>query len=454
MMFSKTTPSPTLPPVATLMRFVTPLQEIVFQFKADASPYLLTAFLGCWLGGVFDGLDSSLMHLTMPLALKELTGQPIATVAHLGGWITAIFLVGWTLGGFVFGTLGDKYGRIKAMIGSILLYSVCTGLCGLAHSWQELAAYRFLTGLGIGGELVSITAFLTEVWPATSRVQAVALLITSYQVGQLLAGGVNLLVLEWRHAFFIGALPAVLTLFIRRGLNESEQWIEAQRERLQHEALAQAGASSTGTDHFNPWQQLWQQGCQRDLWVGSVAFTAFLIVTWAAMAWIPSWVSSLPNAPTDARQTQVMIQSACALLGCAVAAFSTQLWGRKASLQLGCAGMLVCMMVLFTGFQHVTPWLYAVGGVFGLFHGLTQSSMYVYIPELFPTLVRMSGTGFCFNVGRLVTALAVVGMGYLVSALGGFAPAALVFGLFNLVAIVALCFGRESRSTGVLTASR
>ena len=246
--------------------------------------YLLLVFAGCWLGGVFDGLDSALMHVTMPLALAELTGQPAQAVAHWGGLITAVFLLGWTLGGLLLGYVGDRFGRVKAMLISIVVYSLFTGLGGLAQTPLQLACFRFLTGIGIGGELVSITAFLSEVWPPKSKGLATALLITSYQVGQLLAGALNYWIHDWRYAFFVGALPALLTFALRRNLKESDAWL------VTHHALqARHGGVLSATVWLRQWLgTLFASENTRNLWVGSVAFGAYLTVTWASMAWIPS----------------------------------------------------------------------------------------------------------------------------------------------------------------------
>jgi MFS family permease len=395
---------------------------------------LILAFVGCWLGGVFDGLDSSLMHITMPLALRDLTGQEPKAVAHLGSYITAIFLVGWTLGGILFGYIGDKFGRVKAMMGSILLYSIFTGLGGLAHNWELLAFFRFLTGLGIGGELVSITTFLSEVWPEKSRAFAVAMLISSYQIGQMLSGVLNYFVQDWRHAFFFGSLPALLIFFLRRNLGESEKWMDDQ--------LSQAEAQQEKT---SLWKLLFDVENRRNLWVGGVSFAAYLTVFWAALAWLPSWVDSLPKRPDDARAIQVMSQGIFAIVGCTCAGFFTHLFGRKASIFMGSLGILISSLVLFLGFKSFHPVLYLVGGAFGFFHGLTQSSFYVYIPELFPTRIRMSAVGFCFNAGRVFTALAVLMVGVLVQALGGFAQSATVFSLFTLIIMATLFFGEETK---------
>ena len=395
---------------------------------------LILAFVGCWLGGVFDGLDSSLMHITMPLALRDLTGQEPKAVAHLGSIITAIFLVGWTFGGILFGYIGDKYGRVKAMMGSILLYSLFTGLVGLAPNWETLAFFRFLTGLGIGGELVSITTFLSEVWPERSRAFAVAMLISSYQIGQMLSGVLNFFVQDWRHAFFFGALPAFLIFFLRRNLGESEKWMEAQLE----DAEAKQEKPSL-------LKLLFDVENRKSLLIGAIAFSAYLTVFWAGLAWIPSWLDALPNRPDDARPLQVMLQGIFAIVGCTASGAFTQWLGRKPTLAIGSLGILSSSLVLFLGFKTFHPALYGVGGLFGFFHGLTQSAFYVYIPELFPTRVRMSAVGFCFNAGRLFTAGAVLMVGVLVQWLGGFAQSALVFTMFTLVILASLLFAEETK---------
>jgi MFS family permease len=413
--------------------------DVLQPYLKDLNPYLLMAFLGCWLGGVFDGLDSSLMHVTMPLALKDLTGQEPKDVAQLGAIITSVFLVGWTLGGTLFGVIGDKYGRIKAMMGSILLYSIFTGLGGLAHSWQELAAYRFLTGLGIGGELVSITTFLTEIWPERSRAFAVALLISSYQIGQMLAGGLNYFIHDWRYAFFVGAAPAVLVFFLRRNMQESEKWMEAQCE--------QAETQQAKTSFL---KLLFEPANRRGLLVGSISFSAYLTLFWAGLAWIPSWLDTLPNHPVDVRQIQTVIQGVFAIVGCCLAGWLTHTWGRKPTLVLGTVGILLSSLALFLGFKVFHPALYLVGGCFGFFHGVTQSAFYVYIPELFPTRVRMSAVGFCFNSGRLFTAAAVLMVGTLVQYFGGFAGSALTFSLSGgAIILLSLAFAKETRGTSL-----
>ncbi|MDX1921077.1 MAG: MFS transporter, partial [Candidatus Caenarcaniphilales bacterium] len=164
-----------------------PLSEKLTQNSSEGllhgiGKYHIVVFVCCWLGGIFDGMDSTLMSVVLPSAISELIGSTDKLqVSQIGSYVGAIFLLGWTAGGVVFGYIGDKFGRVKSMIFSILLYAMFTGLSGLAQNWPQLACCRFLTGLGIGGELVSIATFLAEVWPERSRAIAVGALITSYQ---------------------------------------------------------------------------------------------------------------------------------------------------------------------------------------------------------------------------------------------------------------------------------
>jgi MFS family permease len=182
------------------------------------------------------------------------------------------------------------------------------------------------------------------------------------------------------------------------------------------------------------------------LLVGSIAFSAYLTVMWAGLAWIPSWLATLPGSPEDARQMQTIIQGVFAVMGCATGGLLTHFLGRKPSIMLGCSGLIVSSFALFLGFDRFHPSLYWVGGGFGFFHGLTQSAFYVYIPELFRTRVRMSGVGFCFNSGRLITSLAVLMVGTLVQLLGGYGESALTFSVGGAaIVLLTMLFARETR---------
>jgi MFS family permease len=406
---------------------------------------LLLAFAACWLGGIFDGMDSSLMHLVLPLAITELTGQTLQQASHIAAWVSAVFLVGWMLGGIVFGYVGDKLGRVKAMMLSILLYSVFTGLGGLAHTWQELAFYRFLTGVGIGGELVTIATFVSEVWPKPSRAMAIGALLTSYQVGVFLAGALHWVIPDWRGTFFVGAIPAVLVLVLRSFVSESEEWIEA--KRAENHRLAQLATEPTAlaqaTTH--PYRTLFSLAHRRDVLVGSVAFGGLLIGYWASLAWIPSWMAGLPNLPEWGRSVAAMWQGLAAVVGCLLSGWLCQRLGRRWGIAVPALLGIGASAWLFAGHSTFTTEVLVANAVLGLTIGAMQAGLYIYLPELFPTLIRATGTGFCLNAGRLVTAIAVLNMGLVVQVLGGYGQAALAFSASYGLLVVAMLFGRETK---------
>ena len=423
---------------------------------AGIGKYHLMVFLGCWLGGIFDGMDSTLMSVVMPTAIGELVGSTDkAIIGPIAAYVTSIFLVGWMLGGILFGIIGDKLGRVRSMVFSILLYAIFTGLAGLTHHWHQLALCRFLTGLGIGGELVSISTFLAEVWPNRSRAIAIGMLITSYQAGVFIAGSINTLFHDWRTAFWLGALPALLVIFMRLAMRESDRWMEAKERSLQ---------SPKTTSHF---EALFKKRNTKSLLVGGLAFGGLLVGYWASLAWIPLWVQDLLHSTGTGNERGIatMYQGVGAMLGCGLAGVFSNWIGRRSTIMLSAMGCFGASALLFLTNTAFTPTIYWECSLLGFFIGLIQAVMYIYLPELFPTLIRASGTGFCLNVGRFITAIAVFYVGDLLKLvvshnlaqvwlgnplLSAYGVAAFLFSLVYLVAVGAALFGDETRGRPLL----
>src|SRR5688572_32936310 len=198
-------------------------------------------FIVAALGWLFDCLDQQLFILTRPQAMRELlpAGTPADTLKQYAVYATFFFLIGWATGGLFFGVLGDRIGRAKTMLITILMYSICTGLSALSQGFWDFAAYRFLTGLGVGGEFAVGVALLAEVMPSRARPYTLAALQALSAVGNVSAaltfiafglwehsGGTTPME-TWRMMFLIGALPALLALVIRRRLKEPEKWQKA-----------------------------------------------------------------------------------------------------------------------------------------------------------------------------------------------------------------------------------
>ncbi len=388
--------------------------------------YHWLVFIGCWLGGIFDGMDSTLMTVVGPKAIAELLGSTDKVqIGAVASWLGAAFLLGWAVGGVLFGLMGDKLGRVRAMVISILLYAVFTGLAGWTHTWQELALCRFLTGLGIGGELVSIATFVAEVWPAPSRALAVGTLITSYQAGVFFAGAANAIMQGWRQTFWLGMLPAVLVVLLRSLMKESDKWLTA-KEVAKQDALVKAPFFKSEQRQIG----LFSKRNRKGLIIGSLAFGGLLIGYWASLSWIPFWIQDLVGAQSTGNEKSiaVMFQGFGAVLGCIVAGIGATVIGRRPTIMLSSLGCLLTSLYLFLNIPTFSPIVYGWVCLLGFCIGANQAVMYIYLPELFPTLVRASGTGFCLNLGRLITVVSVFLVATVIASIAHFDLARLWFG--------------------------
>lgn len=429
--------------------------DMTLEVSKQSRASLSLVLLGCWLGGVFDGMDSTLMSVVNPSAIPELIGShdKVLITQHTS-YIIAIFLAGWTLGGIIFGMIGDALGRVRSMVMSILLYALFTGLAGFAQSWEMLAVCRFLTGIGIGGELVSITTYLAEVWPEKTRSLAIGLLVGSYQAGVFLAGLVDKLVdsmfggfaeslqmSKWRLVFFVGTLPALLAVALRLLMPESEKWKNAQVHAVD------------AKKDFSQLKELLGPANRRSALMGGLIFCGLLIGYWASLAWIPTWIQSLfpqgsPDA-TSARATATMIQGVLAFFGCVSSGFLCDRVGRRWAMVIGFTGCLLGSALLFLTNDHFSSAIFWESGFLGYFIGLAQANVYIYLPELFPTRIRATGIGFGLNSGRTMTILAVLLAPLLVATLGGYANAAFALACSYVIGIVAALMSRETKGLGL-----
>jgi MFS family permease len=238
------------------------------------------------LGWLFDCLDQQLFNLARVPAMKALL-LPGQSVPEYGGYATAIFLIGWATGGLTFGVLGDRIGRAKTMMITILVYSLCTGLSALSVGFWDFAFYRFITGLGVGGEFAVGVALVAEIMPHRARPHALGLLQALSAVGNVSAALISMGLghLEeigtvksgWRWMFVVGALPALLSLLVWRKLKEPEQW-----QALRASGSAKRKLGSYGELFGNP---QWR----------STAFPAlFMVAIILAVAFVPSNLPKLP----------------------------------------------------------------------------------------------------------------------------------------------------------------
>jgi MFS family permease len=433
------------------------------SWMKEVSRYQWLVLAVAWLGWVFDSMDGTLYSLVQKPSMTELMG-PAATEATISFYSSAVFsatLTGWALGGVIFGIIADYIGRTKALVATILIYSLFTGLSAVADTWWQLAIFRFITGLGLGGEWAAGAALVAEVWPDRLRAKAGAILQSAAAFGYFFAAVINLLagVHSWRYVYLIGALPAIFVLFIRMIVKEPEAWVEVRDRRRLARVESNVESRSDGADELRTFtlKQLFGPRLRRDTVVASLLAFVVLLALWGATMWIPAAIRETATLPAglDAagQQKYLTAQASYAIMLLNGGALFGYLWfgpladrfGRRAAFAVYFIGGVVLFPVTFLLTTNATQvfFLLPLVGFFTL--GIT-SGFPIYLPELFPTHVRTTGVGFCYNAGRIITAGGVFLTGYLVGVFGGsYAKAASAVSLVYVLGIFLLLFARETR---------
>src|SRR6201995_6071279 len=210
-----------------------------------------------YVGWLLDSMDLNLFTVVLVPSLRELLGPQASpqAIGYYGGAVAAVQLLGWGVGGLIFGILGDYWGRSRTLCVSLVVYAVFTAMSGFAATWWQLAIFRFLMAAGVGAEWAIGTALINETWPQRSRVAAIGVMMSAFCFGYLLAGVINLVVgsYGWRWVFFTGVIPAMLIAFVWHEVPESERWKNASRRRsdaLQGGRSNEAAASQEDKDRM------------------------------------------------------------------------------------------------------------------------------------------------------------------------------------------------------------
>lgn len=479
------------------------------------------ALIAALLGWMFDGMEMGLFPLVGKDALRELLGENAAqtNVDRWFGVIMACFLVGAATGGVVFGWLGDKVGRVRAMTISVLLYSLCSGLSAASSTPHMLAVLRFFGAMGMGGEWALGVALVMEVWPNTSRAWLAGWIGAFGNFGYTLCGGIALLLnrirlLEvmdsagvpqdwslaltannnWRLLLLVGAVPALLTLFIRLFVPESEKWVKEK----------EAGAAShwAGRDLFGVligcaaalgiialWAPVWDKPIGLELQIGGSIVGLVIVIagylmpargylsrsglssdqkrrtlgrmllgaglsgvallgTWAGLMWVYMWVGALPNGKhPDARAWIQICSSIGAAIGCLTGAVLCGPFGRRPVY----AALCILSGIAMVAFYRQPDPEYGVkfvlfSGVLGMISAAFYGWLPLYLPELFPTAMRATGQGFGFNFGRIIAAVGQLQMANLLALFGGdYAQACALVAAVYLVGLVLIAFAPETK---------
>jgi len=395
---------------------------------------LAAAFLG-WM---FDGLEMGIFPVVARDALQELLAtQSDGEVSKWMGCITALFLVGAAGGGAVFGWLGDRFGRVRAMAASILAYSLFTGACYFASEAWHLALFRFLAALGMGGEWSLGVALVMECWPERKRPLLAGVIGAAANVGYALIGLLTWLKPvrpdSWRWVMLAGAVPAVLALLVVFLVPESRRWADSVKQN----AFAAAP----------PLRTVLGAGLRRNTLLAIAFASVALIGTWGSVQWLPLWAGQMIGQQMpQVKGITMLLMSVGAILGCFLGPWIGAVAGRRAAYFCLCAGSLISCAILYRTVDH-----YGLAFQIGAFVvGMATAAFYgwlpLYLPELFPTRVRATGQGISFNAGRLLAAIGALTQGQLVGLFeGSYARASAVITLVYLAGMLLIWLAPETK---------
>ena len=394
------------------------------------------------LGWMFDTMDQQLFNLARKPAITELLHKASGTtpdpkqVAEYGGYATMIFMLGWATGGLFFGVLGDRIGRARTMLWTILAYSAFTGLSALSVGIWDFSFYRFLTGLGVGGEFAVGVALVAEAIPDRARPYALGLVQAMSTVGNMLAAVIGMVLgqLEesgtvdhaWRIMFVIGMLPALLAVLIRRRLKEPERW-----QAATHADAEPGGVAAPATKAGSIADLFGDPVLRRNAIVGMILGFSGVVGLWGigffsfdlirAIFKKQMELEGIPAKVINGRLTfQVGLASFCQNLGgfFGVYAFTrvTTRIGRKPAFAIS---FLAAMFATAGTFWFIDSYddLFWMIPIMGFCQMTLFGGYAIYFPELFPTRLRSTGTSFCYNVGRLVAAFGPLTLGLITSQL-------------------------------------
>jgi MFS family permease len=397
------------------------------------------ALVAASLGWALDAFDVMLFSLTLSAVIADLGLTKVQA-----GLLGSITLVGGAVGGLAFGHIADRFGRTRAMIASVLIYSVFTAACGLSQTLGQFALFRALLGLGMGGEWASGAALVSETWPAKHRGRALGFMQSAWAIGFALAAlavGAVLPRFGWRAVFFIGILPAFFTLWVRRHVDEPEAWRAVQaRRRAGGAAAATAAPAGRYTDIF-----------RRPLVGLTAAVTVMNACTlfgwWGMNGWVPAYLSLPADQGGIGLSTQVMSWLVVAMqggmwLGYVSFGYITDVVSRKRVYVL----YLLMASVLLPLYGRISdPTVLLLLGPFVAFFGTGfYSGFGAVTAEIYPTAIRASAQGFTYNIGRLASATAPFTVGSLATT-RGFATAFLVAGAAYFVAALAWLWIPETK---------
>lgn len=411
-------------------------------------------------GWLFDCMDQRIFALAREPALRELLGGPsvaLEIVRSWGTWATSTMLIGWATGGIIFGMMSDRWGRVKTMVVTLLVYSGFTGLSGIARTPYEFLAYRFLVGLGVGGMFGAATTLVAESVPGRFRSLALGSLQALSACGNIMGSLISTQIQPgkadfmwemsgWRILFFVGILPSLLVVPIITVLREPERWKESKRRAKESGDNKHVGSIPDLFRH-----PVWR----RNTLVGVSLGFAGMAGLWGIGFFSPELISTaLAGEPQEVvdkvRGWGTAWQDVGAFFGMVAFTLIATFIGRRLAFLMGFLACICATMFVFNSMQSASDayWMLPLMGFaqLSVFGGYS-----IYFPELFPTRLRGTGVAFCYNTVRYLTAVSPPMLGLLNQSLTSagvdepFRKAAMLMSSVFVIGIVALIWAPETK---------
>lgn len=419
------------------------------------SSYQWKVFLVTWLGWALDSTDFGLFSFVLRPAVTELLGGQVTPqqIGSVGGYLAMAGLLGWASGGFLFGVVADYIGRVKTLALSILVFSFFTACQGFSQTPLQLGIFRFLAGIGTGAEGVVGIALVAEVFAQTHRAKVLGIMMTGGAFGPLIGGQIYNLVgpYGWRYVFFVGIIPALLLLILRRGVPEPEHFQIVQDRRASVRAAGSAASQADQAFMRFSFLQLFSPALRFSTLIGLLFCVGTLLSIWTSLIWLPTIQTLMLQkegitgpAAIPYVGNGMTLWGIGGILGYASFGFLADLMGRKPTILFFNVGAIASGLFLYLGL-HTWDYYPFVLPVFGYFVFGVFSGHAVYMPELFPTHVRATAVSFCNGAGRMVTSFGPLVAGLLVVPFGSFNNAAATMTCFAVLSMIAMWLGRETR---------
>jgi MFS family permease len=404
----------------------------IFEWPAQVTVAQRRSLIAGGLGWMLDAMDVMLYSLVLAHLMRELAmDKPTA------GLLNSLTLVASAIGGGLFGLVADRVGRTRALMMSILVYSLASGACGLSSTVVQLAFFRFILGLGMGGEWGTGATLIAETWPAEHRGKALGLMQSSWAIGEILAAGVVAAVLPrwgWRAVFFVGVLPALIVFWIRRDVPESTIWLDRRTQPGGPGLLA----------------VLWRPDLRRNGALATAMNAFAMFGYWGLFTWIPSYLSlpvSEGGRGLDLMKTTTWLvaMGVGKWLGYALFGFAADTFGRRRSYVVYL--LTAAALVPIYGMATRPTTLLLLGPLVAFFGTGFFSGFSALAAELFPTEVRATAMGLSYNIGRGLSAFAPFIVGALAVRYSLGSAFFLLAGAFFIAALLALALPETKGKT-------